>query len=461
MSKIVALGAGSYSFGLSTLITLLQSEVLRGSEIALVDTNQQSLDVILPLANWLNKAWDCGKVITAHSSYKTALKGADFVISAIEVQPREALWKQDFQLTEKYGLRQPYAENGGPGGFAHAARNVNGILEIAHDMERDCPGAWLINFTNPMHRLCYLVNEYTSIKVVGLCHQLAVGYAMAAKALAAELGVENAGDFVSSHADPKNHEPTTRLAKAGLSSLQIKAAGLNHFTWMLGLKNRATGEDLYPLFRERWQQLPADFEPLTRAIFDAFGHFPIPGDEHLCEYLPWMSNPQTRPWQKFDLSLYDWQIFDHLREAQWERLSGEIGSSTAADSYAHPDSEGACEIIEAALTDSNLYWEALNLPNRGSIAGLPDNAIVEVPGWVNHAGLLPEMIGELPLGILSLLQREVATSQLNIDAVVKGDRQLALQSLLLDPVVNDIDIASALLEDILVTYREYLPQFWD
>ena len=161
MTKITCLGAGSHSFGLSTLIKLLQSETLRGAELALVDNNQESLDLITALANWLNTEWGSGKTITSHSTHKNALKGSDFVISAIEVQPREQLWRQDFELTNKMGLRQPYAENGGPGGFAHAARNVNTILEITHDMEENCPDAWFLNFTNPMHRICYLINQYS------------------------------------------------------------------------------------------------------------------------------------------------------------------------------------------------------------------------------------------------------------------------------------------------------------
>ena len=113
MTRITCLGAGSHSFGLSTLITLLQSDVLRGAEIALVDTKQESLDLISDLANWLNSEWDTGKLLSSHSSHKNALDGSDFVISAIEVQPRERLWRKDFELGSQYGLRQPYAENGG------------------------------------------------------------------------------------------------------------------------------------------------------------------------------------------------------------------------------------------------------------------------------------------------------------------------------------------------------------
>ena len=106
-----------------------------------MDTNQESLDLISALANWLNSEWGSEKQISSHSAHQNALNGSDFVISAIEVQPRERLCQKDFTLGSEHGLRQPYAENGGPSGFAHAARNVNTILQIAHDMEQLCPNA--------------------------------------------------------------------------------------------------------------------------------------------------------------------------------------------------------------------------------------------------------------------------------------------------------------------------------
>ena len=119
-----------------------------------------------------------------------ALEEAEFVVLAIEVPPRETLWRLDFEIPLKYGVRQPYAENGGPGGFAHAARNIGPVMEIVRDMERHCPEAWLINFTNPMVRICDAVNRYSRIKVVGLCHQILVGYALVGMALADDLGIQ-------------------------------------------------------------------------------------------------------------------------------------------------------------------------------------------------------------------------------------------------------------------------------
>ncbi len=461
MTKITCLGAGSYSFGLSTLITLLQSETLRGAEIALVDINQESLDLISALANWLNSAWNSGKTITSHSWHKSALKGSDFVINAIEVQPREQLWQQDFELSQKFGLRQPYGENGGPGGFAHAARNVNAVLEIARDMEAQCPQAWFINFSNPLHRVCYLIDHYSSIKSLGLCHQLAMGYAMVAKTLAPVYGFDPGGDFLSTHADPANHLPGRKMAELGMEHVEITAAGLNHFTWMTELKDRKTGADLYPLFREQWKKIPGNFEPLTQRVFQAFGLFPIPGDEHLCEYLPWMTCQRTKPWEKFDLSLYDWKYYEMIREQQWQEIAQHITDKTQLHNYDHAHSEGAVEIIEAMLTDSGRLWEAVNIPNDGFIEGLPNDAIVEVPAKVKQDGFHVDSSFDMPKGVLALLQREVMTSQLCIDSVVQGDRQLAVQSLLLDPVIDDLDLAEEILDEILQTNKKYLPQFFE
>src|SRR5688572_22256898 len=276
VTKIVIIGAGSASFGLNTLSALLGSERLRGSHLALVDRNEARLAMVGRLAGRLNREWGAEMTITTHSHHTEALEGAAFVVSAIEVPPRETLWQQDYALTLKYGVRQPYAENGGPGGFAHAARNIGPVLEIAHAMEQACPEAWFINYSNPMVRICDAIARYSRIRVVGLCHQIKVGYAMVGLALAKDLGFEIAEGFTSTHASPAFIPPMLEMAKQALERLDIKAAGLNHFTWMLDVRDRETGQDLYPLFAERWARLDPMFEPLTRRVYEAFGLFPIP-----------------------------------------------------------------------------------------------------------------------------------------------------------------------------------------
>ena len=459
-TKIVCIGAGSYSFGMTTLVSLLRSDALKGSELALVDRNAEHLEIMRKLIAWLNEVWDAQMTVTAYTHHREALPGAKFVVNATEVGPREGLWESDYTIPLKYGLRQPYAENGGPGGFAHAARNIMPILEIAWDMEKHCPEAWFINFTNPMQRVCAAIHRHSKIKVVGLCHQLGAGYAMVGKALQKELDIIVPEQFISTHASPKYSPAMGITSIQAQKKIKITAAGVNHFTWMLAVRDRQTGEDLYPLFRNRWESLPEAFEPLTRRVFNAFGLFPIPGDEHLCEYLPWVSDPQTKPWEKYELELYEWQIHSQGREDNWVELDKATENRVDPEQFIPPASEGALEIIENIQTDSDFYWEAVNIPNAGHIPNLPEGAIIELPGLVNADGVTGIPVGPMPEGIAELLRREITVSHLTVDAVVTGDRQLALQALLLDPFVRDLDIAQAILDDYLITYREHLPTFW-
>jgi alpha-galactosidase len=458
--KVTVIGAGSASFGLNTLSSLMRSQKLRGCEIALVDRNPDTLALIRQLADRLNREWDSQVTITSYTNHKDALPGTNFVVSAIEVPPRERLWKMDYDITLKYGVRQPYAENGGPGGFAHAIRNIGPVLEIANDMEQACPEAWFVNFSNPMVRICTAIAHYSKIKVVGLCHQIHAGYAMAGFMLADYLGLDVPEKFISTHADPKYWFTMSRISHQAEKLIDIRAAGLNHFTWVLEIRHKHTGEDLYQRLREAWAKADPAVEPLTRKVFDAFGLMPVPGDEHLDEYLPWCSDPVTRPWEKYDLSLYDWELHEHGRDEGHERIRKMGLGEAAIDDLKKADSEGALEIIEAAACGENNYHMALNLVNTGQIANLPLGAVVETPGVLTPSGPTPVNIGSLPLGVAALLQREWTAAKLCVDAAVTGDRQLALQCLLLDPVITDMDVARQILDDYLLTYKEYLPQFW-
>jgi alpha-galactosidase len=201
-TKIVVIGAGSASFGLNTLAALMGSERLRGSRLALVDRNADTLAVVGRLAERLNREWDAQITITIHTHHAEALDEAEFVVNSIEVPPREKLWRSDYEIPLKYGVRQPYAENGGPGGFAHAARNIGPIMEIVRDMEQVCPDAWFINYTNPMMRICDAIARYSDIQVVGLCHQIYAGYGMIGYVLADVLDIEVPEGTISTHAHP-------------------------------------------------------------------------------------------------------------------------------------------------------------------------------------------------------------------------------------------------------------------
>ncbi len=460
MAKITVIGAGSASFGLNTLASLLQSQALKGSQIALVDKNPQALAWMLALAERVNREWDAQMTIRAYPHHGEALPGTDFVVSAIEVPPREKLWKLDYEIPLKYGVRQPYAENGGPGGFAHAARNIIPVLEIAQDMERSCPDAWFINFSNPMVRICDAIHRYSRIKVIGLCHQIHAGYGLIGYLLARQLDITIPAGHFSTHADKRYWPMVHEISRQAEEKIDIKAAGLNHFTWMMDIRDKRSGADLYPLLDAAWKQADAGVEPLTRKVYQAFGIMPVPGDEHLDEYLPWCSDPTTRPWEKFDLSLYDWEGREKDRESGHEAIR-EMGAGRAGIEHLRlADSEGAREVIEAISCAGNQYHLAMNLPNQGQIANLPPEAIVETPGMLCGMGALPLSMGSLPEGAAELARRELGVVRLCVDAVVAGDRKKALQCLLLDPVITDLDVAELILDDYLRTYREHLPTFW-
>ena len=457
--KIVCIGAGSAVFGLSNLATIIRSRHLRGAEIVLVDIDETGLETMTALAQKMNQAWDAEMDIWSTVDRTEALPDADFVVVSVQVGPREEVWELDWQIPLKHGIRQPYAENSGPGAFAHTARNVPLILDIARDMENLCPNAWYLNFTNPMIRLTWAVARYTRIKVVGMCHQLYWAYGMAGAVLADRWGLQYPDDF-HVHTDHSNAKRLFNGIAQGFINIDIKAAGLNHFSWIYDIRDKHTGEDLYPLLRQRWfNEYRRDFEPLTRELFEIFGLMPTAGDSHVCEYLTWTHDPVTKPWEKYDLKLQSWKGNRQRRAERWEQAHAIVAGERSVDELKDAVSEGVPEIVEAMLLNENSYYPQLNLPNNGLIPNLPDDAIVEVPGMVSGYGIQGLGCPPLPEAIAELCRRELALSSLVIDASVRGDRQLALQAMLLDPMINDIDRARAILDDFFITFDEYLPQF--
>jgi alpha-galactosidase len=169
----------------------------------------------------------------------------------------------------------------------------------------------------------------------------------------------------------------------------------------------------------------------------------------------------TKPWDKYNLRLYDWDMNAAVREFQHERLKSMADGEMTIEGLMETDSEGALEMIDNIAGAGTHYHLAANLPNNGQIANLPDGATVETPVVVDGAGIHPVHMGKFPEPVAELLRRETAVAQLCVDAAVEGDRQKALQCLLLDPVVNDIEQAKEILDDYLSSYKEYLPQFWN
>ncbi len=449
--KIVIIGAGSASFGLENLTGIIHQEILRGgAKLTLVDINESNLKTITKLANVIKNEWNSKVEISSTMNRKKALEDADFVVLSVAVD-REETWLKDYEIGLKYGIYH-YAENGGPGSFGHTARGLAFIMPILNDIHDIAPNAWLINFTNPVPRIGYAA-QYAKVKCIGLCHQLFHGYGILGRYLAKDLGItENLN--LKFRWDDKSMDIFTNFCIMAMGTYDIKAAGLNHFTWMLDVRRRDTGEDVYPIIREIKDVNP-NFEPLTQHLFKIFGILPVPGDCHLAEYLPYTFTKSN--WEKYQIQLYDFERGKVKREAMWQRIREIISGKRDFDLVTNPVERGDA-IIAEIVSDANAYEPSVNIENKGAINNLPNDAIVEVPALINRYGVSGMKIGKLPEGIAALCQREISIAKLITKSSIEGDRDLALQAFAL--MVDDLSLADSLLEDYLKMHKKYLPQFY-
>jgi len=218
--KIVLLGGGSTQFTPSLMVDFIHAKSLYGSTIVLVDIDEKKLGITTELSKKLMEVGEADYKIESTTDRKSALAGADFVVISVEIN-RFPLWNLDQSIPRKFGIEQAMGENGGPGGLMHAMRQIPPIVEICQDVEKLCPDALVLNLANPMSRISQAVHDYTNIKYIGLCHEIADG-----------------NKYISEMLDiPKER-------------LHVVAAGLNHFTWYLKIRDKETGEDLYPMVKE-------------------------------------------------------------------------------------------------------------------------------------------------------------------------------------------------------------------
>lgn len=449
--NIVIIGAGSASFGLENLTGIMAHEDLRGACLALVDINKRNLNSINKLANNINKEWNSDMKIVSTTDRLEVLPDADFVILSVALD-REDTWLKDHEIGKKYGIWH-YAENGGPGSFGHTARGLAFIMPILYDIRDLAPDSLLINFTNPVPRVGYAA-QYAGVKSVGLCHQIWHGYGILGRYLASDLKITENLDYEFTWTDEGN-KIFAQFIVDSAREYDIKAAGINHFTWMTDVRRKDTWEDLYPLIHEGSKNIYPKFEPLTQHLFKIFGLLPVSGDCHLAEYLPYTYTKEN--WKKYNIQLYDFERGKNLRKAMWEKISSIISGKKPLD-IAPISTERADWVIAEIVTNANAYENAVNISNNGSISNLPNDAIVEVPALVNSHGVSGMKMGNLPEGIAALCEREINIAKLITKASIEGARDISLQAFAL--MVDDLALAEKLLDDYLTTHKRYLPQFF-
>ena len=448
--KIVLVGAGSREFGPASIRDILLSDRLceGGVEIALVDVDPSGLPPARAYAEAVAERLGRIATVTTTTRLADALPGARAVILAIEIN-RYFHWAQDFHVPRAFGFRQIYGENGGPGGLFHALRNMGPTIDVARAMERHCPEAWLVNYTNPLTKLCEAVSRLTDIRVVGLCHGVFHGI-----------------------------EQMARFLELPPDRLDARASGLNHFSWFGSVTDRETGEDLYPRLREReragdwmhdWDEIA-----LSRILFRVFGRFPSPGANHIGEYIRWAgdflaSSPlqffydpaEGHPWETGQVPTWIYNLGDNPTDTPlFPERPRERARDTGEEQVDAPlasSGELAIPLLEGMLCGAERHLDAVNVPNAGHVPGLPDGAVVEVPATANAQGLHPITLDPLPEAILALLRPQVTINQLLVEAFRDRSRHTLLQALLLDPTTESYRQSVGLVNEMCSLQKDVLP----
>jgi alpha-galactosidase len=427
--KVVLIGAGSNSFGPGTINSLFASPELREQarlSVVLVDTDPTALETMRRYGQAVRSYRDFPAEIQATTNRVEALPGANFVVTAVSVK-RYELWRQDFLVPAAYGVKHPTGECGGPGAAFHTLRSLKLVVPIARDMERLCPEAFLLNFTNPESRVCLGVSRLTSIRAAGLCHGFHTTYGAVGQIL--------------------GRPP---------EELELDLGGLNHFHWVLGLRDLATGADLLPEFDRRMQEAAGGLPPLTRFLYDTFGRLPFPSDDHIGEYV---GSAYGLLGPHFVRSPYMTEVSSKdSPQAAVVRGVAE-GSVPVTEQIAAGSGEIAVPIIADIALDRGLRRPSVNVPNvGGAIANLPEDAVVEVPAVADAAGLHPVSLGLLPEAIAALCQLQVSIQKLLVEAYATGSKDALYQALLLEPTVDDSRRCREMMEDLLRMQAEYLPE---
>lgn len=423
--RVSFIGGASMTWMPTFARELLSCQELSGSTITLMDPDTAHLAVMERFVNRVKGEMDADAVIVTTCERRQALADADIVVITFMAGGHDS-WAIDQNIALRHGLESPKGMSVGPGGLMQGLKAIPMIVEIAQEMERLCPGAKLINYTNPMSSIVLGLQRYSTTPSVGVCtgpdHEV---------------------------------ERYARLLGRSVQELQVRAAGVNHCDFILELRHK--GQDLLPalvgILAERGE------DPLSRQIYEIFGALPTPEDIHIMEFFPYFIRQGVK--------LESWgQTHNFIekrmakREVFWQAIE-----AAAADTGPLVTSYEAKEkldqlICAVALNQRRLFQ--LNVTNRGAIPNvLPDTA-VELPVVVDAFGFHAVQFGPLPPGVAAVCNMAAGVQHLTVEAAMRGDRSLALQALLMDPLVYSMDIRDAgrMLDEMLVAQKKWLPRFF-
>lgn len=434
--KITFLGAGSTIFAKNVLGDCLLAEGLPCFEIALLDIDEERLEesyaLICALRDKYKPAVTVNKYLaTDDKQTEEAFDGASYVVNAIQVGGYEPCTVTDFEIPKKYGLRQTIADTLGIGGIFRGLRTIPVMKKYADVMEKVCPNALLLNYTNPMSILSGYMQRYTKVKTVGLCHSCQV---------------------VVSHINESLKLPQLNEAKYTL-------AGINHMCWLLTLQDK-NGNDLYPLFKEKFNEVKPANDLVRLEIMNRFGYYNTESSEHTAEYHPYFIKKDRPEFiERFNIPLdeYPRRCINQIKD--WKELREKI---MQPENVVHERShEYGSRIIEACETGVP-YKIYGNVQNTGLITNLPANACVEVPIMVDNNGLNPCFVGDIPDQLAGLNMTHIAVHNMVIKAAVTLEKEYIYMAAYLDPHTRDqltFDEIKSLCDDLIEAHGDWLPKF--
>lgn len=435
--KITFLGAGSTVFAKNVLGDCLLSDKLDNFEIALLDIDAKRLEESYNLITALRDKYKPTVTVSKYLSDKAedAFRDASYVINAIQVGGYEPCTVTDFEVPKKYGLRQTIADTLGIGGIFRGLRTINVLEKYARIMEKVCPRALFLNYTNPMSILSGYMQRYTKIRTVGLCHscQVAVKYLL-----------KHAG------LDDKYTE----------DDVTYHLAGINHMCWVLDVTDKKTGKDLYPAIKKGFNKKGVKDDLVRREIMNRFGYYNTESSEHTAEYHPYfIKKDHPELIDRFNIPLDEYPRRCVNQIAKWEKQKEEL---MQPENIKHERShEYGSRIIEAAETNVP-YRIYGNVQNTGLITNLPANACVEVPIMVDANGFNPCYVGDIPDQLAGLNMTHIAVHNMVIKAAVEKKKEYIYMAAYLDPHTRDqltLDEIKSLCDDLIEAHGDWLPKY--
>ena len=449
MAKIAFMGAGSTVFAKNVLGDVMCREPLKDSEIALYDIDETRLKQSELMLRTLNKNINGNratiKTYLGVPNRKKALKGAAFVVNAIQVGGYDPATITDFEVPKRFGLRQTIADTLGIGGVFRALRTIPVMMDFGAEMEKVCPDAWLLNYTNPMSMLTGAMLRGTGIKTVGLCHSVQC----CATSLLDTL------DLYKGEGE-----------RAGLRQ---KVAGINHMGWLLEIT--LNGRDLYPEIKalaseklDAWRKAKDKKEKsgnmVRLEIMRKFGYYVTESSEHNAEYMPyWIKKSYPKLVAEYNIPLDEYPRRCVNQIAGWKRQYKEICENP---SLSHTRShEYGSGIMEAIVTDVPFQIGG-NVLNHGFITNLPADAVVEVPCLVDSNGVQGTYVGALPVQCAALNMTNINVHLAAIEAALTRKREHVYHAAMLDPHTSaelSLDDIVAMCDALIEEHGDLLPKY--